>query len=265
MPLDGITQLCFAASYSIALVMELLRLAGSSRFPRVSALIAGAAGLFAHTVYLLLQQPSPASPAGSLMLLSWVLAIFYLYGSIHHPRAAWGVFVLPVVLILVGIAALMTDMGALSSLSGEKFWGNMHGTLLFLGAVGVSVGFLASVMYLIQARRLRAKTAPMTGIPLLSLERLERMNRHGIDWAFPFLTAGLLLGALLMYFNKVPITDWAALKVAGTVGLWLVALLLMYMRYGAHLPGRRLAVWTIVTFGLMLVTLATSHPVPGGM
>ncbi|HEY8503514.1 MAG TPA: hypothetical protein VIL46_02955, partial [Gemmataceae bacterium] len=50
------------------------------------------------------------------------------------------------------------------------------------------------------------------------------------------------------------------LKVFGTAGLWLVGLLLLYLRYGAHLPGRRLAVLTIAAFALMVVTLAAAHP-----
>jgi hypothetical protein len=38
----------------------------------------------------------------------------------------------------------------------------------------------------------------------------------------------------------------------------------MYLRYGAHLAGRRLAWLTIVAFGLLLVTLLASHPVEVG-
>lgn len=264
--IEGITRFCFVASFAVALALELLRLVRPSRAVRGGAAFAGGAGLLAQTLYLLMHQPSPASPPGSLLLLAWVLAVFYLYGSLHHPRVAWGIFVLPLVLGLLGLSAVLhgskpTEYPSLSSLSGERFWGVVHGGLLLLAAVGVSVGFLASVMYLIQARRLRNKTAPLEGLRLLSLERLELMNRRGIDWAFPLLTAGLLLGALLMYFNRVPASDWAAFKVIGTGGLWLVFLLLMYLRYGVHLPGRRLALLTIATFGLMLVTLVAAHPV----
>ena len=41
-------------------------------------------------------------------------------------------------------------------------------------------------------------------------------------------------------------------------------LLLMYLRYGAHLSGRRLAQFTLLAFLLMLVALLAAHPfVPG--
>ena len=67
--------------------------------------------------------------------------------------------------------------------------GLVHGILLFLAAVGMSVGFLASVMYLVQARRLRAKANPVSGLKLLSLERLETMNRRAVNLAFRVRTA----------------------------------------------------------------------------
>ena len=57
-----------------------------------------------------------------------------------------------------------------------------------------------------------------------------------------------------------PAAAWTAAKVLGSVGLWTVAAVLLYLRYGTGLPARRLAYLTIFAFGLMLVTLTTSHP-----
>jgi ABC-type uncharacterized transport system permease subunit len=129
-----------------------------------------------------------------------------------------------------------------------------------LAAVGVSVGFLASIMYLIQARRLRKKINPGRVVPLLSLERLERMNRWSLNITFPLLSIGLLVGTLLLRHNHDLSDNWLSLKVVSTTGLWVVFLVLLYERYGAHLPARRLAILSIVAFGLMLVALAAAHP-----
>src|SRR6185312_16026512 len=112
---------------------------------------------------------------------------------------------------------------------GERFWGAVHGTLILLAAIGVSVGFLASVMYLVQARRLRNKAIPGRGVPLFSLERLETMNRRALNLAFPLLTAGLLVGLIIVRqsFGE----SWLSLKVLSTAGLWVVFLVLLYLRY----------------------------------
>ncbi len=267
--MEGISRLCFGASYAVALGLEVLQLARPRRVQRLAGLLFGAAGLLAHTLFLAVQRPTLQSQYGSLLLLAWVLAVFYLYGSVHHRRLAWGIFVLPLVLGLIVLAGRFAPAPGspppgpddyFDSLRGERFWGGVHGGLLLLAAVGVCVGFLASVMYLIQARRLRAKLAPYQGVRLLSLERLEAMNRRAVNLAFPLLTVGLLLGGLLMIHSRGPAEAWTAGKVLGTAGLWVLFVVLLYLRYGLHLRGRHLAFGTIAAFAVLLLTLAAAHP-----
>jgi ABC-type transport system involved in cytochrome c biogenesis permease subunit len=258
----GVTHVCFGLSYLVAFGLELAALARPGRAVRVAGLIFGFAGLLAHTIFLIVHQPNPASAYGSLLLLAWVLAVFYLYGSVHHRSQAWGLFVLPVVLILswLSFAFYRTAEEPAFWVAGDHVWGAVHGLLVLAASVGITVGFLASVMYLVQARRLRMKKNPLGGLRLLSLERLETMNRRSINWAFPLLTVGLLLGAIRVPTTEVPGTSWSDPKILSTVGLWVVGLLLLYLRYRAHLPPRRLAYLTVAAFGLMLVTLVASHP-----
>lgn len=265
MPIDGITWFCFAASYALALGLEVAQLVWPRPMLRIAGLVAGAAGLLAQSLYLVAHPPALATPAGSLLALGWVLAVFYLFGSLHHRKQAWGVFVLPLVLALIGLAWVMPAKGspAVEWLAGERFWGALHGALIQLAAVGVSVGFLASVMYLVQARRLRAKALPGRGLRLMSLERLEAMNRRAVMLSFPLLTAGLLVGVVLLARHDMSSSAWLA-KVVSTTMLWLVFGVLLYLRYGAGLPGRRLARLTIAAFALMLVALAATHPAVGG-
>ncbi|MDB5313142.1 MAG: Cytochrome assembly protein [Gemmataceae bacterium] len=266
-PLQGITHACFGLSYLLAFALELARLFWPRTGWRVAALGLGLAGVFAHTLYIYFHHPSPATPYGSLLLLAWVLALFYLYGTtVRYARQAWAVFVLPVVIGLVGLSlafAATADAPPLDVpawLTGEHFWGTVHGALILLASVGVSVGFLASVMYLVQARRVRNKVNPARVVPLLSLERLETMNRRAVNVAFPLLTAGLLVGSLLLKTEHGAPETWLSVKVLSTAGLWVVFLVLLYLRYATNVPGRRLAVLSIVAFGLLLVALAAAHP-----
>jgi len=261
----GVTHVCFGLSYLFAFGLVLVGQARPARAARVGALVFGLAGLVAHTIYLVLHHPNPATAFGALVLLAWVLAVFYVYGAVHHQSAAWGLFVLPVVLALSWLSfAFYREPGETGSwTAGDHIWGAVHGVLVLAASVGITVGFLASVMYLVQARRLQKKRNPLGGLRLLSLERLETMNRRAINWAFPFLTAGVLLGAIRLPAAGWTATTWTDPKVLSTVGLWVVAIVLLYLRYGAHLPPRRLALLTIGTFGLMLVTLVASHPFAG--
>ncbi|MBX9580013.1 MAG: cytochrome c biogenesis protein [Gemmataceae bacterium] len=265
-PLQGITHACFGLSYLLAFGLELARPAWPAAGWRAAALTAGAAGFVAHTLYLFIHHPTPAAPYGSLLWLAWVLALFYLGGTVRHAEQAWAVFVLPVVIGLVGLSlaltALSPDLPAFDLpgwLAGDRFWGVVHGSLILLAAIGVSVAFLASVMYLAQARRVRHKVNPARVVPLLSLERLETMNRRAVNLAFPLLTAGLLVGSFLLRHDH-DVDSWLSLKVLSTGGLWVVFLVLLYLRYAADVSGRRLAWLSIAAFGLLLVALGAAHP-----
>src|SRR5262249_7621944 len=101
-----VTRFCFGASYAVALVLELIQLLRPSKVLRWTGLAFGTAGLLAHTLFLAFQRPQVAAPSGSLLLLSWVVAVFYVYGSFHHRKQAWALFVVPVVLTLVVLSAL---------------------------------------------------------------------------------------------------------------------------------------------------------------
>lgn len=261
--MDRVTTYCFVASYTLALAFELLHQLRPRPIFRLVALANGAAGLAAHTLFLIAQQPPLAGQFGWLLYLGWVLAIFYLAGSLHHRRQAWGVFVLPLVLGLVGLGLAIDRSTHEPQRPIEEIWGPLHGWLLLLSAVGVCIGFLASLMYLLQARRLRAKLPPGKGLRLLSLERLEEMHRRAIGLAFPLLTAGLIVGVLLMVHGRLD--GWTDPRVLGTAVLWPAFVVLLYLRYSQHARGRKVAVWTIVTFALLVGCLVLAHnPGQGG-
>jgi ABC-type transport system involved in cytochrome c biogenesis permease subunit len=263
--MDRVTVLCFLASYTAALALELWHLFRPRPVLRLLGMGFGAAGLVAQTIYLAVQRPPLIWQFGWMLFLAWILAIFYLFGSIHHHRQAWAVFVLPLVLTLVLLAAVFgrPPGGAPEDLlSFQDAWGPLHAILLFLATIGVCVGFLASVMYLFQASQLRSKTPPGKRLRLLSLERLEAMNRRAIDLAFPLLTAGVLVGLVRM--AQDPVAGWTDPRVLAAGVLWLAFAVLVYLRYSYHLRGRKVALLTIMTFVLLLGCLALSHPAGQG-
>jgi ABC-type transport system involved in cytochrome c biogenesis permease subunit len=267
---EHMTLACFGATYAIALLLEAIGFWRPMRLLQISAGIIGAAGLVAHTLYLSSHQPALTSTFGSALYLSWALAVFYVVGTVHHRRQAWGIFALPVILGLI-VAAVISrpadyanhvEAGDSATL---QAWRTFHLAMLLLAAIGVCVAAVASLMYLVQARRLKNKAFPAHR-PLLSLERLESMNRRAINLAFPLLTAGVLVGIGLALARPDGFTGWNDPKIAGTLLLWLLFALLLYLRVHVRLGGTRLAVLTIMAFGLLLFTLASAHTsIRGGM
>src|SRR4051812_35472199 len=265
--LEKISIFCFAASFTVALLLEPAHLFSPRPVLRYLGLGFGVAGLIAQLGYLLAQRVPLGSPAGSLLFLALILVVFYLYGTFHYHRLAWGLFVLPLILGLIALAMTLRepDLSAGSEPHWTRLWGVTHGILVMLAAVGVCVGFIASVMYLVQLRRLRAKVPPGQGMKLLSLERLEVMNRRAILWAFPLLTAGLLIGVALQWHQGSFLEGWDSPKIVSALGLWLVFAILLYLRYGAHVRGRQVALLTLLAFALLLFALVSPvHPFAAG-
>lgn len=271
--LGRITVFCFAASYAVALLLELLRQFWAKPSLRWPALVFATAGVVAHTAFVAVNPLPLQTSFGSLTFLAWILALFGVYGSLHHRGLVWSLFVLPLVLGLILLAQVFPSGSPspgsagptdLEWWQGKHFWPVLHGTLMLLAAVGVSVGFVASVMYLVQARRLKTKQLPGKGLKLWSLERLELMNQRAIVLAFPLLTIGLLIAA----FQMVQLPDGGDglenVKVISTIALWVVFLILLYLRYGVHARGKQLAMLTILAFALMLFALVSVHPFGGG-
>jgi ABC-type transport system involved in cytochrome c biogenesis permease subunit len=223
----------------------------------------GAAGLAALTIFLAVQRPLLIWQYGWMLFLAWILAVFYLIGSVHHRRLSWGLFVLPLVLGLVGLGAAFgpSDTND-NTLPIQDAWGAVHGGLLLLAAVGLCVGFLASLMYLVQVHRLRAKTLPGQGLRLWSLERIEAMNRRAIVLAFPLLTAGMLVGLVLMFEKNL--SGWTDPRVLASIVLRLTFALQLYLRIGYHLRGRPVALLTILTFVLLVGCHSLTHWGQGG-
>ncbi len=75
----------------------------------------------------------------------------------------------------------------------------------------------------------------------------------------------MLFGVLLMAREADEIATWTDPRVLSTLLLWLVFLLVLYVRFALHLRGRQVAVLTVVAFGLLLVTLALPHMNAGGV
>ena len=144
--LDGITENCFAYSYALALALELWHYFRPRPVLTVLAQALAAIGFLTNVVFLILHPGMVMTPFGSLAALACILAFFYLFGSIHHPRVAWGLFVLPVVAGLAGLTkfAAATDTRPTGqgweALDAKQLWPSLHGFLLLAAADGSGGG-----------------------------------------------------------------------------------------------------------------------------
>jgi len=230
--LSGISIVCFAASYAVALACEASRLAFRSGVRGAAMIAFAAAGLCAHTLFLVWRAvdggAAPlSSPFDWYLLAAWLLAAGYLWLTVSNPRTPVGLFLLPIVLALVGAATLASREPFLHD-AASLFWGRIHGCLHLVWSVSVVLGAIAGVMWLIQAGRLARKQAPARGLRMPSLERLAHVTARTPAIAAWAAAAGFASGIVLNAVNHrrglvetVPWTDPVVLRMAAVVA-WLV-------------------------------------------
>ena len=165
--IDRLSILCFAGTYGLALLAELARFVVRGAVRWYLAAVLMALGWLVQTAFLAnLAMKSPMAPVttafGSMMVLSWIVALIGLYLMVRSPRPmAVGMFVLPLVLgLVIGAGWFAPRESDWLDWGGTvAFWGTVHGIFLLGGAVFTCVAFFAGLMYLAQMRRLKAQAA----------------------------------------------------------------------------------------------------------
>jgi len=136
----------------------------------------------------------------------------------------------------------------------HRGWKMLHASMLVLGTTAILFGFVLSLLYLWQHRRLKHRQMLTSGLTLPSLERLERFNRWSILVSVPLLTFGVASGIGLSVLGKqdaAPIsTDPVAL--GGSVMWILMCGLFAWLLSGKRTPGRQVAWLTAWSCGFLL-------------
>ncbi|MBN1395640.1 MAG: hypothetical protein JW959_11500 [Pirellulales bacterium] len=261
---SGVTTVCFAASYAVALALEISRLLFRSSVRGLAMICFAAAGLFAQTVFLYSRAvEGPGAPLSSerdwYLMAAWAIVAIYLYLSLAHPKTPFGLFLLPLALGLIGAGTFLANAESVGRDSASLVWGTIHGGAIVLAAVAVLVGFVTGAMYLGKAWRLKRKRLPAGGLSLPSLEWLQWTNGRAIAVAVAMLGVGIFAGTVL---NRINIADpqarlgWTDPVVISTCAMfcWLLAAMLIAARRPAR-QGRKVAYLTLAAFVFLVIVL----------
>ena len=259
--MGNISVFCFAASYTVALMLELSRLFFRSGIRGVLLISFACAGLLAQTLFVIarLSHESGRDTLDWYLLVAWILAAIYLYLIFYHPKVPLGIFLLPLVLTLIAFAEYLPEESGYPM--GKSAWGMVHGFSLLLGTVVIFFGFIGGVSYLMQSRRLQKKRAPVR-FRLPSLEWTEKITARCIVVAAILLATGVLSGiALNAREGEVPWSDPVVLS-SGFLLLWLTVAMLFNAVYRPSRQGRKVAYLTLVSAVFLLLVLAVTRLVP---
>ncbi len=256
---------CFAASYAIAVALEVSGLWIRTEWRRWLLLAVTAVGLVAHTWYLGIRAAeAPDAPLAThydwFLAAAWLVVVVYVAILFYYPRSSLGLLLLPMMLALVG-ASQFASSETITSFQAPRFWGGVHGICLMLGTVAMIFGFLAGVMYLLQSYRLKNKLPPSDRLRLPSLEWLEQINSRSLGVSLVLVGMGFfagIIGRLALEGEKgmVPWSDPVVLSLAAMLG-WLITAEVFRLVYPAARQGRKVAYLTLAAFVFLLITLAS--------
>jgi ABC-type uncharacterized transport system permease subunit len=210
----------------------------------------GGLGLFFHFVSLveMLVQAHRWVPVGAReveTLLGFLVAALFFLAWWLYDAISLGLFALPVTFFLVIVPALGLKPYIFPSQGVRKSWLVAHITALLAAYAALGFSLLASVLYLVQERHLKAKLKPTEDRRwtewLPPLDTLERVAHAMLLFGFPCMTVGLVLGAVLVQETSLGASYFLDPKVVASFAMWGIYVLLLFLRRKAGLRGRRAA------------------------
>ena len=217
-----------------------------------------------------------------LLIAGIFLAIGGIYGTV-----SFGIFALPASFLLVFVPALGATRYTFPSPGVKMGWLVVHIAFLLAAYASLAFSMVASFLYLVQERRLKSHlvmagggaslshpshknkgvarvghpgigTGFLAGDFLPPLDTLERIAHATLLFGFPCMTLGLLVGSLLAQESVGPAYFFDP-KVLLSFAMWILYVVLLYIRRNAGLRGRRAAYLSSGVFLVMLMVWAANQ------
>jgi ABC-type uncharacterized transport system permease subunit len=192
-----------------------------------------------------------------------VAGVFFLVWWIYDAISL-GIFALPITFFIILVPSLGADRFTFPSQGVRMSWLVAHIAALLAAYAALGFSLLASVLYLVQERRLKSKRKPGQGsrwLPfdwLPPLDTLERIAHATLEFGFPCMTVGLVIGSVLAQETARGAAYFYDPKVIASFAMWVIYVALLFVRRSAGLRGRRAAYLSGAVFLVMLAVLAAN-------
>lgn len=194
-----------------------------------------------------------------LLVAGLFFLVWWLYSAI-----SLGLFALPITFFISFIPSLGAAGYTFPSSGVRTSWLVAHIMALLGAYAALGFSMLASVLYLLQERRIKSKLkpgqdswwAPLEWLP--PLDTLERVAHATLLFGFPCMTVGLVIGSVLAQETVLGAAYFRDPKVIASFIMWAVYVLLLLVRSSAGLRGRKAAYLSGVVFLVMLAVWAAN-------
>jgi len=226
------------------------------------AMPAALAGAFFHFVSITetLVAAHRALPVDTHETLSWLgllLAIAFLVLATRYRTVSFGVFLLPIMVLLAIVPAFRPGHETIAYPLIHTGWLLLHIVLLLAAYAALFLSLIASLLYLIQERRLKQKRTEARRGWLPPLETLDQIGLNALRFGLPCMTAGLLIGSVVALQTTGP-AFFADPKVLLSLAMWLAYILMIFIRSHSGLRGRRAVYLSSFVFLVVLAVWAAN-------
>ena len=248
--------------YAVGLLYALVALTRTSEILGKVALQASYLGMVFHFVSLVeavvaAGQLTLASVHSSESLLAFLIMVVFMAVYLIYKTTSPGIVVFPLVFLLTFVAATGQQPLVLTPVA-VKGWLVAHILMIFAGYAALFLSFGASLLYLLQERALKSKNPAGALSRLPALQVIDDIGYRSLMLGFPFMTLGLVLGSVVAEstYGRV---DFLDPKILLSVLMWVVYLIMVYMRLSAGWRGRRAALLASVAFAAAIVAWAANY------
>ena len=156
-------------------------------------------------------------------------------------------------------------------LSGQIVWASVHNgesLLAFLSMAFFMVIYIlykttspgASILYLLQERRLKAKKPTSLIAFLPALEVIDQIGYRSLLLGFPFMTLGLITGSVVaITAPAIGRVNFLDPKILLSVLMWAVYMVMVFTRWNSGWRGRRAAFLATFAFAAALAAWAANY------
>jgi ABC-type uncharacterized transport system permease subunit len=226
------------------------------------AVPAALAGAFFHFVSITetlyaAHRALPVDTHETLSMLGLLLAAAFLLLVSRYKTVSFGIFLLPIVVLLTIVPAFHPGHETIGYPFIRTGWLLLHIALLLAAYAAMFLSLIASLLYLIQERRLKQKRTESRRGWLPPLETLDQIGVNSLRFGLPCMTAGLLIGSVLA-LDTIGLTFFADPKVLLSFAMWMAYVLMIYIRSNSGLRGRRAVYLSSFVFLVMLAVWAAN-------
>ncbi|KUG23618.1 hypothetical protein ASZ90_006604 [hydrocarbon metagenome] len=239
--------------YLFSLVVKRVRLAKVSTW-----VLAVAFGFLTVNLLFALVNSSLLINPGSrdfLSLCAWSVCAVYLALQFKTKTRVLGAFISPFILLFM-IAAAETTGKSLLPQNMQNWLTAVHLFCVIMGEALFIIASCAGLMFIMQNSLLKNKKLSRMSMLLPSLSDLDRINHICLLWGFPFLSVGIIAGAVFAGLNWQAgwLTDP---KVIWTFAGWIIYGFLLHQRLAIGWKGYRMALISGVAFILLLLSFGS--------